>query len=113
MSGKRTLKDAATPLPITPTQLTVFTHVCIFDANRSPISTFIMTGPRSLEKQVGVDHDIALRGSFPKHLRRVRTRYICPQYVLWINSLGYEHLGTSYRLSTPFLNLILVGPVPR
>ncbi|MHB8570004.1 MAG: hypothetical protein ACYC97_07365 [Metallibacterium sp.] len=36
------MNAAATPLPITPTQLTVFTSACAWLSNKSPISTLSM-----------------------------------------------------------------------
>ena len=42
ISGKRLLNCSATPLPMTPTQLTVFTRVCAWLSNKSPRSALKM-----------------------------------------------------------------------
>src|SRR5438132_12576971 len=111
MSGNRFLNCRATPFPMTPTQLTVFTRVCALDSNISPMKTLTMVqAPSGLEEEMSIDGDGEAKSRRLQCLFAFRPGDVGSDDVLRVDLVGHEHFRALYAAAAPLHDLVGVCP---
>src|SRR5262245_36216104 len=111
MSGKRFLNSRATPLPITPTQLTVLTSVCASESNKLPIFTATIRKLPLGEKQVPIHSHGQSGNRSSKQLLCILARGVRSHKITRVNAIWYQNFRAFRRLLSEVLNWVWVSPI--
>src|SRR5712691_3065175 len=85
------------PFPITHTQFTVLTRVCIWDANKSPIKMRTMALSPLTKEHMTVHSRRKSGDNCRERLLTCRTGYVGASYVQGIDSVRHKHFCTLNR----------------
>src|SRR5689334_19361721 len=114
MSGYLFLNSCATPFPMIPTQLTVFTRVCASLANRSPISALNIRTFSLTKEYCRIDRYRQVKAETLQLFQSYGVDNVSTYQILCFHVMRHQYLGAFLRTMTKVRNLIIrVSPVQR